>query len=129
MLKKKIWANFQRSIELFIPKKLSLSSQIYGFWDPRSGKNLFRIPDPGVKKAPDPGSATLIETRNNIYCPYGHVPFMTDTLLFQNKRLCVGLPELLARTLLGDVAGAPALVAELCTGRGAILHDVANLEN
>jgi hypothetical protein len=29
--------------------------------DPRSGKNLFRIPDPGVKKAPDPGSrsATL----------------------------------------------------------------------
>ncbi len=29
--------------------------------DPGSGKNLFRIPDPGVKKAPDPGSrsATL----------------------------------------------------------------------
>jgi hypothetical protein len=24
-----------------------------------SSKNLFRIPDPGVKKAPDPGSATL----------------------------------------------------------------------
>jgi hypothetical protein len=32
-------------------------------WDPGSGKNLFRIPDPGVKKAPDPGSgsATLLE--------------------------------------------------------------------
>ncbi len=62
---------------------------------------------------------------------YGHVPFIFDTLFHQNKRLslCVGLPELLARTLLGDVAGAPALVAELCTGRGAILHDVANLEN
>jgi hypothetical protein len=47
----------------FLPKKLSLSSQKYGFGirDPRSGKNLFRIPDPGVKKAPDPrsGSATL----------------------------------------------------------------------
>jgi hypothetical protein len=30
-------------------------------WDPGSGKNLFRIPDPGVKKhrIPDPGSATL----------------------------------------------------------------------
>jgi hypothetical protein len=28
--------------------------------DPRSGKNLFWIPDPGVKKAPDPGSATLV---------------------------------------------------------------------
>jgi hypothetical protein len=32
-----------------------------GIRDPGSGKNLFRIPDPGVKKAPDPGSrsATL----------------------------------------------------------------------
>jgi hypothetical protein len=30
--------------------------------DPGSGKNPFRIPDPGVKKAPDPGSgsATLV---------------------------------------------------------------------
>jgi hypothetical protein len=27
--------------------------------DPGSGKHLFRIPDPGVQKAPDPGSATL----------------------------------------------------------------------
>jgi hypothetical protein len=26
--------------------------------DPRSGKKLFRIPDPGVKKAPDPGSGS-----------------------------------------------------------------------
>ncbi len=33
-----------------------------GIRDPGSGKNPFRIPDPGVKKAPDPGSgsATLI---------------------------------------------------------------------
>jgi hypothetical protein len=47
------------------PKKLSLSSQKYGFGvrDPGSGKNLFRIPDPEVKKAPDPGSgsATLCD--------------------------------------------------------------------
>ncbi len=28
--------------------------------DPGSGKNLFRIPDPGVKKAPDPGSRIRI---------------------------------------------------------------------
>jgi hypothetical protein len=35
---------------------LSLSSQKYGFGirDPGSGKSLFRILDPGVKKAPDP---------------------------------------------------------------------------
>jgi hypothetical protein len=32
-------------------------------WGPGSGKNLFRIPDPGVKKAPDPGSATLLSAR------------------------------------------------------------------
>ncbi len=29
-----------------------------GIWGPGSGKNLFRIPDPGVKKAPDPGSGS-----------------------------------------------------------------------
>ncbi len=39
MLKKKIGANFQRIIT-FYPK------------------NIFRIPDPGVKKAPDPGSGS-----------------------------------------------------------------------
>jgi hypothetical protein len=51
--KKKIWASFQRIIELFT---LSLSSKKYvgGNRDPE--KNLFRITDlgPGVKKAPDP---------------------------------------------------------------------------
>ena len=29
-----------------------------GIRDPGSGKNLFRIQDPGVKKAPDPGSGS-----------------------------------------------------------------------
>ncbi len=29
-----------------------------GIRDPGSGKNLFWIPDPGVKKAPDPGSGS-----------------------------------------------------------------------
>jgi hypothetical protein len=33
-----------------------------GIRDPGSGKNLFLIPDTGVKKAPDPGSATLVYT-------------------------------------------------------------------
>ncbi len=69
-LKKKIWANFQRIIELFT-QKLSLSSQKYGFGirDPRSGirdpRSGMRDPektysgswirDPGVKKTSDPG--------------------------------------------------------------------------
>jgi hypothetical protein len=64
MLKKKIWVNFQRMINFTQNIVTTVSSQKYGFGirDPRSGKNLFRIPDPGVKKAPDPGSgsATLI---------------------------------------------------------------------
>ncbi len=57
MLKKKIWSNFQRIIELFTQKIVTELSIIW-VWDPGSGKNLFRIPDPGVKKAPDPGSGS-----------------------------------------------------------------------
>ena len=57
MLKKKIRANFQRIIELFSQKFVTKLSKI-GVWDLGSGKNLFRIPDPGVKKAPDPGSGS-----------------------------------------------------------------------
>jgi hypothetical protein len=65
MLKKKIRVNFQRIIGItFYPKKLSLSSQKYGFGirDPEKTYSGSRIQ--GVKKAPDPGSdsATLYLT-------------------------------------------------------------------
>jgi hypothetical protein len=48
LLKKKIWANFQRIIEHFMQKIVIKLSKIW-FWDPGSEiqKNLFRIPDPG----------------------------------------------------------------------------------
>ncbi len=66
----------------FLRKKLSLSSQKYGFGirdlgnrDQGSGKNLFRIPDPGVKKAPDPGSGSRIRIR-----------LRNTALLFNNLR-------------------------------------------
>jgi hypothetical protein len=59
VLKKKIWANIQRIIELFPQKIVTKLSKIW-IWDPGSGKNLFRIPDPGVKKAPDSGSRIRI---------------------------------------------------------------------
>jgi hypothetical protein len=63
MVKKKIWANFQRIMELFTQKFVTTLSKI-GFYDPGFGKNLFWIPDPypGIKKTSDPrsGSATLI---------------------------------------------------------------------
>jgi hypothetical protein len=68
MLNKKIWANFQRIIELFT-QKLSLSSQKYGFgiWDLRSGNRKKPTPDPrsriqGSKRhrIPDPDSQHCI---------------------------------------------------------------------
>ncbi len=63
LVKKKSRANLQRIIELSIQKNVIKLSKICGFgiWDlgsgirgPGSGKNLIRIPDPGVTKAPDP---------------------------------------------------------------------------
>jgi hypothetical protein len=61
MMKKNYLANFQRIIELFTQKIVTKLSKIW-VWHPGSGKNLFLIPDPGVKKTPDPGSgsATLL---------------------------------------------------------------------
>jgi hypothetical protein len=61
LVKKNFWANLQRIIELSTQKIVIKLSKIWGWdpgseiQDPGSGKNLFRIPDPGpgVKKAPD----------------------------------------------------------------------------
>jgi hypothetical protein len=59
MLKKKIWANFKKIIELFTPKIVTkLSKYGFGIQDPRSGIRKKPIPDPGVKKAPYPGSGS-----------------------------------------------------------------------
>jgi hypothetical protein len=64
MLKKKIWANFQRIVEVFTQKIFNMLSNIW-VWDPgseiRDPEKTYsgcRIPDPGVKKAPDPGSGS-----------------------------------------------------------------------
>jgi hypothetical protein len=53
MLKKKIWADFQRIIELFTQKIVSKLSK-FGYWDPEKtysgsriqGSKRHRIPDP-----------------------------------------------------------------------------------
>jgi hypothetical protein len=59
MLKKKIWANFQRIIELFTQKIVTKLSKIW-VWDlgsePGTEKNLFRIPDPGSRGQKSTGS-------------------------------------------------------------------------
>ncbi len=70
--RKKIGAIF-KELYNFLPKKLSPSSQTYGFGirdpgsgirDPRSGirKNIFRIPDPGGQK----GTGSRIQIRNTV---------------------------------------------------------------
>jgi hypothetical protein len=56
VLKKKIWANFQRIIELFTREIVTKLSKVW-VWDPGSriqGSKRHRIPDPGS------GSATLL---------------------------------------------------------------------
>jgi hypothetical protein len=60
VLKKKM-ANFLRIMELLTQKIVTKLSKIW-VWDPRSGIRKKPIPNPGVKKAPDPGSgsATLL---------------------------------------------------------------------
>jgi hypothetical protein len=69
-VKIKIGATLQIIIEIFNQKiVVKISTRWFeirnpgsGIRDPGSVKNLFRIPDPGVKKVTDPGSgcATLL---------------------------------------------------------------------
>jgi hypothetical protein len=63
MLKEKIWANFQRTIELFTQKIVTKIAKIHGFVirDPRSVIRKKPIPDPEVKKAPDPQHCSLLQ--------------------------------------------------------------------
>jgi hypothetical protein len=82
VLKKKIWANVQRIIEIFTKKIVKKLFKIWS-WNPGSGKNPFRIPDPWVKKAPDPGSgsATLMvsnKVNNKKTAPKICVQFIVD---------------------------------------------------
>ncbi len=53
MLKKKIWANFQRIIELLTKKIVKKLFKIWS-WDPGSGKNPFRIQGSKRHLIPDP---------------------------------------------------------------------------
>ncbi len=60
-LKKKIWPNFQRIIELCTQKIVTKLSKIW-ILEPGSGKNLFRIPDP-VSRG-QKGTGSRIRIRN-----------------------------------------------------------------
>jgi hypothetical protein len=85
MLKKKIWPNFPRNIEVLTQKIVTRPSKIW-VWDLRSGIRKKPIPDPGVKKAPDPrsGSATLLFLYD--YPDPQHCFFIYDFLPWPQKR-------------------------------------------
>ncbi len=67
MLKKKIWPNFPRIIEVFTQKIVTKPSIIW-VWDPGSGIRKKPIPDPGSRgqKGTDPGSRIRIRNTANI---------------------------------------------------------------
>jgi hypothetical protein len=69
MLKKKIWAKFQRIIELFTQKIVSKLSKIW-VWDPRSGIRKKPIPDPGSRCQKGTGS----RIRNTACCGFASLP-------------------------------------------------------
>jgi hypothetical protein len=78
MLKKKIWANFQRIIELFTQKIVSKLSKIWVWdpgseiWDPGSGKNLFRIPGSKRHRIPDlDPQHCRVANKFSLYCGSG----------------------------------------------------------
>ena len=91
MLKKKIWPYFPRIIEVFTQKIVTKPSKIWvwdlgsGIRDPGSGKNLFRVPDPGVKKAPDPGSR--IRIRNTASSNYHELVKKYGIFLLTRKKI------------------------------------------
>jgi hypothetical protein len=65
------WPNFPRIIEVFTQKIVTKPSKIW-VWDPGSEIQIpektysgSRVPDPGVKKAPDTGSGSA--TVNNFF--------------------------------------------------------------
>jgi hypothetical protein len=65
MLKKKIWPNFQRIIELFTQKIGAKLSKIW-VWDPGSE---IRDPESGKKPIPDPESRSQKSTGSRIPNP------------------------------------------------------------
>ncbi len=75
MRKKKILVNFQLIIKLFTQKIVNKLSKIW-VWDPgseiRDPEKTYsgpRVPDPRVKKAPDPGSTGQKGTGSRIPDP------------------------------------------------------------
>jgi hypothetical protein len=99
----------------------------YMVWDPGSGKNLFRILDPGVKKAPDPGSgsATLV-----VGYMWRHSYVMMCTVHVYVKYLYIGTLSVKFNRFYGHpqhTFPSPANVRQLITG--TIQYDERHFDN
>jgi hypothetical protein len=79
VLKKKIWANFQRIIELFTQKIVTKLSKIW-LWDPGSEIRKKPIPGPG-SRGPGSGSATLNAAGRHLPLDAGEVNNNVDITL------------------------------------------------
>jgi hypothetical protein len=100
MLKKKIWANFQRVIELFAQKIVTKLSKIWA-WDPRSGIRKKPIPDPGSKGQKGTGSRIRIRNTVGESSSFSQVEPL-------GKRLCLGRPPVVfARAVVVRCVAAP----------------------
>jgi hypothetical protein len=66
MVKKKIWANFQKIVEVFTQKICNMLSNIW-IWDPGSRIRKKPIPDPGSRG--QKGTGTRIRIRNTALLP------------------------------------------------------------
>jgi hypothetical protein len=93
VLKKKIWANFQRIVELFTQKIVTKLSKIW-VWDPGSGKKP--IPDPGSRSQKGTGSQIRIRNtdKNELQYIYRNaaihfvkkVSHLTDAYFFKEHK-------------------------------------------
>jgi hypothetical protein len=90
------------------------------FWDPGPGKNLFRILDPGIKKAPDPDSQHCFHPLTQCFGP---VPFDTDpdSPIYL---ICVSALPYLVRTCISRKC-FPMLNWLGCVRSGSITRDVS----
>jgi hypothetical protein len=66
MLKKNIWANFQRIVEVFTQKIFNMLSNIW-VWDPGSEIRKKPIPDPGSRGQKGTGSRIRIRNTGRKY--------------------------------------------------------------
>jgi hypothetical protein len=96
--------------------------------DPGFGKNLFRTPDPGVKKAPDHGSGSATLVYASMYarmyaCMYRYI-YVTRELCFIGSYVQYGtlIIELTRRTRVKDWRGRHCVFSRFLS-----IHTIINL--